>query len=282
MYRKQVRRRRAVLALLIVGSFALLTLTYGQGSNGLQRGVTAVFAPVSSVLDRALKPARDLINWVDETFDARGKNHQLEAELRVARRQAVGGKAALAENAELRKLLKFDKSGAIPAGTDPVTARVIGLSPTVWFSDVTIDAGSDDGVAVNDPVVNGDGLIGRVTAVVGGASKVMLLSDHSSRVSVRIVPAGVQGIVKATVGEPDRLVLGFLNSDKNIHKGESVVTAGWHGEGIESRFPPNIPVGEVTKATLVEQEAQERSIVRPYADLRNLDTVQVLTGGASG
>jgi rod shape-determining protein MreC len=281
VYRKQVRRRRAVLALLIVGSFALLTLTYGQGSNGLQRGVTAVFAPVSSILDRALKPARDLINWVDETFDARGKNHKLEGELQVARKEAVGGKAALAENAELHKLLKFDQSGAIPEGTEPVTGRVIGLSPTVWFSDVMIDVGSGDGVTVNDPVVNGDGLIGRVSAVTGSTSKVMLLSDHSSKVSVRIVPAGVQGIVKASVGEPESLVLGFLNSDKNIHKGESVVTAGWHGEEIESRFPPNIPLGEVTKATLIEQEAQERSIVRPFADLRNLDTVQVLTGGAS-
>jgi rod shape-determining protein MreC len=279
VYRKQVRRRRAVLALLIVGSFALLTLTYGQGSNGLQRGVTAVLAPVSTVLDRALKPARDLINWVDETFDARGKNHKLEEELQVARKEAVGGKAALAENKELSALLKLDKSAAIPEGAEPVTGRVIALSPTVWFSDVTIDVGSGDGVAVNDPVVNGNGLIGRVTAVTGGTSKVMLLSDHSSKISVRIVPAGVQGIVKASVGEPERLVLGFLNSDKNIHKGESVVTAGWHGEGIESRFPPNIPVGEVTKATLIEQEAQERSIVRPYADLRNLDTVQVLTGG---
>jgi rod shape-determining protein MreC len=270
-----------VLALLIVGSFALLTLTYGQGSNGLQRGVTAVFAPVSSILDRALKPARDLINWVDETFDARGKNHKLEEELQVARKEAVGGKAAVAENVELHKLLKFDRSAAIPAGTDPVTGRVIGLSPTVWFSDVMIDVGSGEGVKVGDPVVNGDGLIGRVSAVTGGTSKVTLLSDHSSKVSVRIVPAGVQGLVKATVGEPEHLVLGFLNSDKSIHKGEAVVTAGWHGEGIESRFPPNIPVGEVTKATLIEQEAQERSIVRPYADLRNISTVQVLTGGAS-
>src|ERR1700753_4410792 len=116
MYRKQVRRRRAVLALLIVGSFALLTLTYGQGSNGIQRGVTAVFAPISSVLDRALKPARDLINWVDETFDARGKNHQLETEVQALRKEVAVGKAAVAENAELHKLLKFDQSGAIPEG----------------------------------------------------------------------------------------------------------------------------------------------------------------------
>jgi rod shape-determining protein MreC len=280
VYRKQVRRRRAVLALLIVGSFALLTITYGQGSNGVQRGVTAVFSPISTVLDRALKPARDLINWVDETFDARGKNNKLEEELEVARKQAVGGKAALAENAEYRALLKLDKSGAIPAGYETVTGRVIGLSPTVWFSDVMIDVGTGSGVRLNDPVVNGQGLVGQVTAVTGSTSKVRLISDHSSAVSVRVVPTGIQGIVKPTVGEPNRLVLSFLNSDKHVHKGESVVTAGWHGEGIESHFPPNIPVGEVTHASINEQEAQGRSIVRPYAELRNLNTLQVLTGGS--
>jgi rod shape-determining protein MreC len=280
VYRKQVRRRRAVLALLVVGSFALLTLTYGQGSNGLQRGVTAVFAPVSSVLDRALKPARDLINWVDETFDARGKNNKLEEELEVARKEAVGAQVALAENGEYRELLNLDKSGAIPEGYEPVTGRVIGLSPTVWFSDVMINVGSGNGVKVNDPVVNGQGLIGKVTAVTGGTSKVTLISDHSSVVSVKVVPAGVLGIVKATVGEPNTLVLSFLNSDKNVHKGESVVTAGWSSEEIESRFPPNIPVGEITNASVIVQEAQEKVTVRPYADLRNLGTVQVLTGGS--
>ena len=34
------------------------------------------------------------------------------------------------------------------------------------------------------------------------------------------------------------------------------MTAGWRGEGIESRFPPNIPIGEVTEASIGEQEAQ--------------------------
>ncbi|MBS1884427.1 MAG: rod shape-determining protein MreC [Actinobacteria bacterium] len=280
MYRKQVRRRRAVLALLVIGSFALLTLTYGSGSNSLQRGVTAVFAPVSSVLDRALKPARDLINWVDETFDARGKNHQLEEELEAARKEAVGAQAALAENREYRELLKLDKSGAIPEGYEPVTGRVIGLSPTVWFSDVMIDVGSGNGVKPHDPVVNGQGLIGEVTAAAGGVSKVTLISDHSSAVGVKVVPAGVLGIVKPTVGEPNTLVLSFLNSDKNVHKGQAVVTSGWSAGEIGSRFPPNIPVGEIANASLIVQEAQEKVNVRPYADLRNLGTVQVLTGGS--
>jgi rod shape-determining protein MreC len=279
VYRKQLRRRRAVLALLIVGSFALLTLTYGQGSNGIQRGVTAIFTPISSVLDRALKPARDLINWVDETFDARGKNHKLETEVQALRKEVVGGKVALAENEELRALLKLEKSGAIPTEDGSVAAHVVGMSPTVWYSDVMIDVGSSDGVKIHDPVVNGDGLVGEVSAVTHGVSKVRLISDHSSRVSVRVVPAGVTALAKATVGEPNRLVLGFFNSDKRVHKGEKVVTAGWHGEAVEARFPPNIPIGEITKASIFEQEAQEQSIARPFAELRNLNTLQVLTGG---
>ncbi|MGN6217640.1 MAG: rod shape-determining protein MreC [Solirubrobacterales bacterium] len=280
MYRKQVRRRRALLALLIVGSFALLTITYGQGSDSVQRGVSAVFSPVQSVADRALKPARDLVNWFDETFDAKGKNARLHTELEAARRLAVGAMAAIAENAQLRKLLKLDESGAIPSGYEEVTGRVISRSPTVWFSDVTIDVGSGNGVEVDDPVVNGDGLVGKVSAVTGGSAKVTLIADHSSAVAAKIVPNGAQGILKPSVGDPGEMVLEYLDSEKHVGKGQSVVTSGWRGQGIESGYPPNLPIGEVIEASIAEQEAQAQVHVRPYADLRELDVLQVLTGGS--
>lgn len=282
MYRKQVRRRRAVLALLIVGSFVLLTVTYGAGSNGLQRGVSTIFNPVQSVADGALKPARDLVNWFDQTFDARGRVDRLRDELQAERKQAVGADAALAENAQLRKLLQLDRSGAIPSGYNPVTGRVIARSPTVWFADVTIDVGSGDGVEVDDPVVNGDGLVGTVAAVTGGSAQVTLLADHSSAVSAKVVPVAVQGVVRPNVGDPDDLILDFIDSTKHVHKGQAVVTAGWRGQGIESRFPPNLPIGEITRASIVEQEASQQVHVRPFADLRDLDLVQVLTGGSRG
>ncbi len=282
MYRKQVRRRRAVLALLIVGSFALLTVTYGQGSNGVQRAVSAVFSPIQSVADRALKPARDLINWFDETFDAKGRNERLQTELEAARRQAVGAQAALAENAQLRKALKLDESGAIPSGYEEVTGRVISRSPTVWFADVTIDVGSGDGVEVDDPVVNGDGLVGKVSAVTGGSARVTLIADHSSAVSAKIVPSGDQGVMKPSVGNPDDLILEFLSSEKRVGKGQSVVTSGWRNQTIGSDYPPNLPIGEVVEASLLEQEAQSQVHIRPFADLRDLDLVQVLTGGSRG
>jgi rod shape-determining protein MreC len=282
VYRKQVRRRRAILALLILGSFALLTITYGQGSNGLQRGVSTIFSPVQSAADRALKPARDLVNWFDKTFDARGENAKLHSEVETFRKQAVGSQAALAENAQLRKILGLDRSGAIPSGYETVTGRVIARSPTVWYADVMIDVGSGDGVKVDDPVVNGDGLVGKVSAVTGGSAQVALIADGSAAVAAKVVPGGAQGLVRPEVGEPGRLILDFIDSAKHIHKGQNVVTAGWRAQGISSRYPPNIPIGEITKASILQQEAQQQVRLRPFADLRNLDLVQVLTGGSRG
>jgi rod shape-determining protein MreC len=282
VYRKQVRRRRAALALLIVGSFVLLTATY-QGSRGLQGGVSTIFSPVQSVADRALKPARDLVGWFDKTFDARGENSRLKSQLVEAREQAVAGQEALHENAQLRKLVGLDRDPALASsGYEEVIARVIARSPTLWRSSVSIDVGSSDGVRVDDPVISGEGVVGRIASVEGGSSQVMLVTDHASAISAKVVPVGVQGVVKPEVGNPEDLILDFIDSTKRVHGGHTVVTAGWRAQGLASLFPPGLPLGEVTKAPIIDQEAEEQVDVRPFADLRNLDLVQVLTGGSRG
>jgi len=79
--------------------------------------------------------------------------------------------------------------------------------------------------------------------------------------------------------EAGTLILDFIDANQGVHKGEAVVTSGWHAEGIASHFPANLPIGEVTSASIVEQEASQQIRLRPYADMANLDIVQVLTGG---
>jgi rod shape-determining protein MreC len=269
-----------VLALLIVGSFVLLTATY-QGSRGLQGGVSTIFSPVQSVADRALKPARDLVGWFDKTFDARGENSRLKSQLIKAREQAVAGQEALHENAQLRKLVGLDRGPALASsGYEEVIARVTARSPTLWRSSVSIDVGSSDGVDVDDPVISGDGVVGRIASVQGGSSQVMLLTDHASGITAKVVPVGVQGVVKPEVGNPEDLILDFIDSTKRVHGGQTVVTAGQRAPDLASHFPPGLPLGEVTNAPIVDQEAEEQVDVRPFADLRNLDLVQVLTGGS--
>jgi rod shape-determining protein MreC len=281
VYRKQVRRRRAVLALLVAGSFLLLTLTYGQAPSGVQQGIGSAFNPVADVADRALKPARDLFGWFDETFEARGENERLREELTAARKQMVAGQAAIEENAQLRKLLKLDESGSIVYSTfEPVTGRVIARSPILWHSAVTIDLGRDDGVRVGDPVMSGEGLVGKVASVQGGSAQVTLLTDHTSGVTAEVLPGGAEGLVRPEVGDAEDLVLDFIRAARNIGAGQVVVTAGWRAGDIASLFPAGLPIGEVTEAPIVDQEASQQVHLRPYADLANLDYVQVLTGGA--
>lgn len=279
MYRKQLRRRRAVLALLVFSSFVLLTVTYGQTSGGFQQGVATVFSPLQEGADRALKPARDLVNWFDETFEARGENERLREDLADARRDATAGEVAVEENNQLRELIQLNRSGVIPSGYEPLAANVIGKSPSEWYTRVTIDRGSGDGIEVNDPVVNGDGLVGRVAATTGGSAQVILITDPDSRVSGKVALNGAQGVVTPVVGDPSDLTLEFLDRTRDLRRGQMVVTSGWRGGDVASRFPPNLPIGLVTQAPVSVQEAAQKVHLTPVADIADIDIVEVLTGG---
>jgi rod shape-determining protein MreC len=258
----------------------LLTFTFGSGSGGIGGPLGTFFDPITNGASRALKPARDLVNWFDETMAARGERDRLQRELEEARGLAVAGQVALKDNQQLRKLVNMKENGKIPDAYDPVTVNVVGRSPTVWYTTVNVNAGSADGVAVNDPVISGDGLVGQVSAVQSSSSQVTLLTDHASAVSGKVVPGGVQGVIRPDVGDPEDLVLDFIDSTRRVGVGQKVVTSGWHSEDLASLFPPNLPVGEVTRASVVEQEASQQVHLRPFADLANLDLVQVLTGGS--
>jgi rod shape-determining protein MreC len=282
VYRKQVRRRRAVLALLVIVAFALLTITYGEAPGGLQKGVSAVFGPLEEGADRALKPARDAVNWFDETFDARGENEELKEELAAAREDEAAFETAIGENEQLRKLLDIRESGVIPGGYEPVTGRVIARSESVWYTTLTIDIGTSSGVAISDPVVGPDGLVGRVKSATNGQAQIQLIIDPDSQVTAKIAENGAQGLVSPEVGETDDMVLDFIDSQKRIDRGDIVVTAGWRSlDGtLASKFPPNIPIGEVTEAPIAQQEASQEVHLEPYSDFADLDFVDVLTGGS--
>jgi rod shape-determining protein MreC len=283
MYRKQVRRRRAVLVGLIVLSLVLLSSHFSEADSGplhsLQRGVATIFAPVGEVAERALKPVRDLVDWFDETFDARGENEDLKAEVAKLREEVTALEGAEGDNEEFRKLLGLVDDNPGLGEYELVTARVIQRSPTVWFSDVTIDKGSSAGIERNDTVVNGDGLVGRITDLTSGTAQVQLITDHDNAVSAQVLPSGPTGIVEPEVGDPEDLLLDFIDNEETIQVNQTLATAGWSNGAISSAYPPGIPIGRVSEAEAAAQERFQRIHVTPFADLRQLEWVQVLTAG---
>jgi rod shape-determining protein MreC len=281
MYRKQVRRRRAVLLLLVAASLTLLSLYYREGNGGPLHGtekvVSTIFGPLQTGADRTLKPVRDLVNWFGETFDARGDKARLQDEVASLRDQLARAQTTRREVRELSRLNELASGGIVPDGTKPVTARVVGRSPTVWYSTVTIDKGSGDGVRVDDPVVAAQGLAGKVTQTTPNTAQITLITDADSAVTARVTPSGATGVVEPDVGNPNDLQLDYLERGTHIAEGQMVVTAGFSTGDLGSIFPPGIPIGEITRATVEEQQAYQRVHLEPFADLRDMDFVKVLT-----
>jgi rod shape-determining protein MreC len=282
MYRKQVRRRRTILVALIVTSLVLLSAHFSEAESGplhaIQRGVATLLSPLESVANAALKPARDLVDWFDETFEARGENEQLKEDLAAARAELAEAQAAIGENEEFRAMLALNEELGLDPSYEPVTTRIIARSPSVINATLGVDAGSGDGIEVDDPVISGDGLVGRITEVTASTAQVQLITDPRNAVSAQIHPDGAQGIVEPVAGDPDDLQLDFVSDEEEVDEGQMLITAGWSDGEISSAYPHGIPIGEVTETTLGEEEFQ-RVTVRPFVDMRALEYVQVLTGG---
>lgn len=285
--RKTIRRRRAVLAGFVLASVALITIWFGEPVTGslhvLQRGAQEVLSPIQSGASRALKPLRDAIGWTGDTLSAKGENDRLRAEVGRLRRQLAANQTARRDIEQLSGFAEIARADGFPQGTAPVTARVIARSPTVWWSSVQINKGSSDGVEVDQPVITGDGLAGKITAVTGGTATVTLITDERSAVSAQVMPAGADGIVRPKVGDPDDLLLDFVEKGSRIKSGQTVVTSGFRASpGLESLFPRGVPVGRVKKVDRSELDIYQTVHIDPFAELKRMDFVQVLAAARPG
>jgi rod shape-determining protein MreC len=279
VYDKSVRRRRAILALLVVLSLILLTAYFGEAPSGglhsLQRGFLTVVSPIQDGANKALKPVRDLFGWFGSTLHAKSQNGQLRKQLASLRRELAARQEDEQSYRELIKLYHLDNSSNI-ASYRPVTATVASKSPSIWYSTVVIDRGSSSGVRINDPVIDNEGLVGKVTQVAPDGALVSLITDSAVEVSAKIAATGEVGLLQPQIGEPGRLVMQVYQSSGTLPaRGDLVVTSGTISSGGDSLYPRGIPIGQVTSVN--EQSAFKSINVSPLADLGNLDVVQVLT-----
>ncbi len=208
-------------------------------------------SPVNFATD-AFKAIGDFSSVVDRVAELEEENRRLQE----WRQRAI---ALEQQNAALREVANVQLSGELPTISAQVTADTSGA----FRNSVLVNVGRRNGVSDGWAVLDGSGLLGRISGVGRTSSRVMLLTDSSSQVPIKIKPSGARGIVS---GNNRSLPLIRLVSNLNqISPGDSVYTSGDGGV-----FPPDLLVGTVS----IDQNGQVG--VSPAANLGNLEFVIII------
>lgn len=277
VYRRSTRRRSVILLLLLT-SITLITVDQRGGDSGaigtVRDRARDVVAPMQRVVDDAFSPVDDWIDGARHGSAIERENRRLREQLSDARGRAASGAAARRDVAALRRLagLSF-----VPGAVPTVVAQVVGATPGNFEFTVEIDRGTTSGIRSGMPVVAGDGLVGRVDRVYRHRSTVLLVTDPSSGVGVRLADSGVPGVAQGRAGRTE-LALEFVDPTTRVGKDELVVTSGLQG----SVFPPGIPVAKVSSVSGSDRALEKRVLLRPLVDFASTSLVKVLLWSPPG
>jgi len=270
-------RRRLVVVGLVALSLALLTVSFRSTALDPVEGFGAsVLRPFEIAANRVAHPFRDAASWTHGLFNAKAENRRLLAEIALLRRQNAQLAGAAQENAVLHKELKYVESPDFPKGYREVAARVL-TSPSALDQSVTISAGSNDGIALEDVVVTNQGLVGTVTKVLASESRVTLVTDPTSAVgAVDAKSMAALGLARGT-GSSSSLVFDRVGKDKTVNFGDEIITAGSPaGSKLPSLFPRDLAIGYVSSVGQTDTDLFKDIEIQPFVDLSSLESVLVL------
>jgi rod shape-determining protein MreC len=269
-----------VAVLLVLVSLALITVYFRESSGGALHGAQriglSILMPFEVAGERVSRPFRDAWSYSADLIGAKSDNEKLREEVAALQKELIAERTAARENDRLRDLLGFIEGPTFPRDYRAVVTRVVARPPSAYNQVVLVAAGSSDGIAVNDPVVTEDGLVGLVTEVTGNGARVTLLTDQTSAVSALVLQSGAAGVVRHGPSDGSTLVLDRVGKDELVNEGDLVITAGWRSGKLESLYPRGIAIGTVASVGQQDVDLYKRIQVAPLADFDSLAEVIVL------
>ena len=234
----------------------------------LDRAVVWLATPVEKAVGWSVRGTLDMWSGYVALRGAREREAELSKQVRaleLEKQQLVSGRG---EVERLRRLLGFAEAGP---DRRYVGGRVIGIRlGTVGRQLLTIDRGSDDGVAPMMPVVVAEGVVGRVHAVGARSADVLVLTDLNSSIAVRVERTRARANVRG-LGKPDLCRLDYALRTEDMIEGDPLVTSGTDGV-----FPRGLPVGKVTQLERRAHGLFQDARVIPAVDVTRLEEVLVV------
>ncbi|WP_165253698.1 rod shape-determining protein MreC [Adlercreutzia sp. ZJ304] len=228
---KDPRLTRVVLIVLVVISFAMVTVYSREGESGLlhsiQSAAHAVFAPLellSAPAGAAVEDAGEAISDASASEETLSALRERNAELTELLTQSEEYRQ---EAERLQGLLELKDTYEI----EGVSGRVIGRSTDAWNQTVTVDIGSNNGVETGLTVVGPAGVVGQVISVQPGSSTVRLLTDPKSGAAALVQSSRAEGIVRGSLS--GQLTLQNIDASVNLQVGDVVLTSGLGGSYVK-------------------------------------------------
>lgn len=256
--------QRAGFAMLLLGCFGLAFATRGEAPiiERARMAVADAVAPVYAALSRPVTAINEASLAIRRFFTVYQDNARLRAELERAVQWQDAARRLEAENRELRTLLKFPADGSVGIAS----GRVIADASGAFMRSVLVSVGAREGVRKGQPVMTGEGLVGRVTEVGRTTARLLLITDLNSRIPVVVENSRLRAVLAGdNSGLPHLL---YLSQDAHLQPGDRILTSGDGGT-----FPAGLPVGSVIAA------AGRGPLVQPFADFNRLEYVRVLDYG---
>ncbi|REK88283.1 rod shape-determining protein MreC [Streptomyces inhibens] len=269
---RDTRESRLLLVLLVAIAFALITVDIRGGEqsplDGARQAAASAFGPVESGVARVVNPIGNAVGAVRDSGRRHDRISKLEHENEALKAKLGSSDRNRSRAAELDKILKTAGTGQYAIKG----AQVIAIGSAQGFSwTVTIDAGSRDGIARDMTVLNGDGLVGRVTTVGAETSTVLLAADPDFTVGTRMEKTNEIGFANGQGVRSLRVQL--LNGRADVKKGDRLVT---FGSSKDKPFVPGVPVGKVVKVEPSHGDLTRTLQVRPFVAFSQLDIVGVV------
>jgi len=239
-----------ITALILIFAASLMVSRHDGGLQNIRK----VSVTVLSYLEQPLSNVRVYRQALNTNTYLQRQNVLLQDELSRLR-------SADQQNRILRSLLDFRESSDY--SLIPVT--VVSKELTSLNNALTISAGSNAGVRSGMPLVNSDGLVGNIILTTGSYSQVMPYSHSLFKVSARIQDTRAYGIVSWGGTRYDELVMQHVPQTIQVEPGQIVETSGF-----SNQYPPNIPIGEITRIEPGDGIETQLIYLRPFVNLHTI------------
>ncbi len=263
-------RNRLLLITLVITALFLITLDLrGVGLlNGARQGTQTILTPFQRAGNVVVAPFKNFLSDITHLGRSRAQIERLRADNAKLEVQLLNRANADAQLIQLKSILNL----AGTAGYKIVNARVISQGSSQSFSQViTIDAGTTAGIKTNMTVISQSGLTGVVKEAYSNSATIMLASDPTFRIGVRIAGSQQIGILSGRGNRSASLQL--LDNQTSVKVGDILLSRG----SVSNRpFVPGVPVGYVTAIDNSAGAIAQSATVHLYTDFSILGVVAVV------